>query len=178
MRLANNSHLKTIRLRVGKPLGCMLNKQVLRVKKPTNQALQNTSLRIENRQTRHYRTQVYELNTPFLLTTSVPSTTQTALKPLPLNRKHVSRQAHPLLWRGLGRLPLRTCSPLLYPTVSSHIPSFGGAWGGSFSLVFGLASLVCAFCFLSISFLLTFPSTPFHLLKDALLHRKRASFAV
>ena len=60
----------------------MLNKQVLRVEKPTNQAL---------------KTQVYELNTPFLLTTSVPSTPQTALKPLPLNRKHVSRQAHPLL---------------------------------------------------------------------------------
>ena len=102
----------------------MLNKQVLRVKKPTNQALKTQVYELKNRQTRHYRTQVYELNTTFLLTTSVPSTTQTALKPLPLNRKHVSRQAHPLPWRDLGRLPLWTCSSLLYPTVSSHIPSF------------------------------------------------------
>ena len=156
----------------------MLNKQVLRVKKPTNQALQNTSLRVEKPTNQAFRTQVYELNTPFLLTTSVPSTTQTALKPLPLNRKHVSRQAHPLLRRGLGRLPLWTCSSLLYPTVSSHIPSFGGAWGGSFFLVFG-ALLWCGLGrYLSISFPSAFQSTPFCLLKDALLHRKRASFAV
>ena len=93
----------------------MLNKQVLRVKKPTNQALQNTSLRVEKPTNQAFRTQVYELNTPFLLTTSVPSTTQTAPKPLPLIRKHVSRQAHPLPWTGLGRPPLRTCSPPSLP---------------------------------------------------------------
>ena len=74
-------------LRIEKPLGYMLNEQVLRVKKTTNQAL---------------KTQVHELNTPFFLTTSVPSTTQTAPKPLPLIRKHVSRQAHPLPLEGLG----------------------------------------------------------------------------
>ena len=74
-------------LRIEKPLGYMLNKQVLRVKKSTNHAL---------------KTQVYELNTAFLLTTFTPSTTQTVLKPLPLIRKHVSRQAHPLPLEGLG----------------------------------------------------------------------------
>ena len=107
----------------------MLNKQVLRVKKPANQA---------------FRTQVYELNTPFLLTTSVPSTTQTALKPLPLNRKHVSRQAHPLLWRGLGRLPLRTCSPFsipLFPLTSPPSEGLGEApslwfWARFFGVCF------------------------------------------
>ena len=85
-------------LRVEKPLGYMLNEQVLRVKKTTNQAL---------------KTQVHELNTPFFLTTSVPSTTQTATKPLPLIRKHVSRQAHPLLRRAV-------VNRLLSPRFLSH----------------------------------------------------------
>ena len=52
---------------------------------------------------------------------------------IPNTHHSVSRQTHPLL---------------SYPTVSSHIPSFGGAWGGRFSLV-------CTFCFckvLSLSF--------------------------
>ena len=93
----------------------MLNKQVLRVKKQTNQAFRTQVYELKSRQTMHYRTQVYELNTAFLLTTSVPSTTQTAPKPLPLIRKHVSRQAHPLPWTGLGRPPLRTCSPPSLP---------------------------------------------------------------
>ena len=127
-------------LRVKKPLGYMLINQVLRVKKPTNRAL---------------KTQVYELNTPFSLTISVPSTTQTAPKPLPLIRKHVSRQAHPLLRRAV-------VNRLLSPRFLSH-PLLSEGLGEAF---------------LSISFLLPFPSTPFHLLKDALLHRKRASFAV
>ena len=127
-------------LRVGKTIGYMLINQVLRVKKPTNRAL---------------KTQVYELNTPFPLTTSVPSTTQTTPKPLPLIRKHVSRQAHPLLRRAV-------VNRLLSPRFLSH-PLLSEGLGEAF---------------LSISFLLTFPSTPFCLLKDALLHRKRASFAV
>ena len=93
----------------------MLNKQVLRVEKSTNHALKTQVYELKSRQTMHYRTQVYELNTAFLLTTSVPSTTQTAPKPLPLIRKHVSRQAHPLPWTGLGRPPLRTCSPPSLP---------------------------------------------------------------
>ena len=76
----------------------MLNKQVLRV---------------GNRQTMHYRTHFYELNTAFLLTTFTPSTTQTATKPLPLNRKHVSRQAHPLLRRAV-------VNRLLSPRFLSH----------------------------------------------------------
>ena len=130
-------------LRIEKPLGYMLNEQVLRVKKPTNHALKNASSRVEkptnqalktqvhelknrqtrhyrtqvyelkNRQTRHYRTQVYELNTAFLLTTFTPSTTQTATKPLPLIRKHVSRQAHPLLRRAV-------VNRLLSPRFLSH----------------------------------------------------------
>ena len=85
-------------LRIEKPLGYMLNEQVLRVKKTTNQAL---------------KTQVHELNTPFFLTTSVPSTTQTTPKPLPLIRKHVSRQAHPLLRRAV-------VNRLLSPRFLSH----------------------------------------------------------
>ena len=116
-------------LRIEKPLGYMLNEQVLRVKKTTNQAL---------------KTQVHELNTPFFLTTSVPSTTQTAPKPLPLIRKHVSRQAHPLLWRGLGRLPLRTCSPFsipLFPLTSPPSEGLGEApslwfWARFFGVCF------------------------------------------
>jgi len=127
-------------LRIEKPLGYMLNEQVLRVKKTTNQAL---------------KTQVHELNTPFFLTTSVPSTTQTAPKPLPLIRKHVSRQAHPLLRRAV-------VNRLLSPRFLSH-PLLSEGLGEAF---------------LSNSFPSVFPSTPFHLLKDALLHRKRASFAV
>ena len=83
-------------LRIEKPLGYMLNEQVLRVKKPTNQALKNASLRVEKPTNQALKTQVHELNTPFFLTTSAPSATQTVLKPLPLIRKHVSRQAHPL----------------------------------------------------------------------------------
>ena len=89
-------------LRIEKPLGYMLNEQVLRVKKPTNQALKNASLRVEKPTNQALKTQVHELNTAFLLTTFTPSTTQTAPKPLPLNRKHVSRQAHPLPLEGLG----------------------------------------------------------------------------
>ena len=127
-------------LRIEKPLGYMLNEQVLRVKKTTNQAL---------------KTQVHELNTPFFLTTSVPSTTQTAPKPLPLIRKHVSRQAHPLLRRAV-------VNRLLSPRFLSH-PLLSEGLGEAF---------------LSNSFPSVFPSTPFCLLKDALLHRKRASFAV
>ena len=142
-------------LRIEKPLGYMLNEQVLRVKKPTNQALKNASLRVEKPTNQALKTQVHELNTPFFLTTSVPSTTQTAPKPLPLIRKHVSRQAHPLLRRAV-------VNRLLSPRFLSH-PLLSEGLGEAF---------------LSISFLLTFQSTPFCLLKDALLHRKRASFAV
>ena len=42
----------------------------------------------------------------------------------------------------------------------------------------GLGEAVFWGCYLSISFLLTFPSTPFCILKDALLQCKRASFDV
>ena len=91
----------------------MLNKQVLRVEKSTNHALKTQVYELKSRQTMHYRTQVYELNTAFLLTTSVPSTTQTAPKPLPLIRKHVSRQAHPLLRRAV-------VNRLLSPRFLSH----------------------------------------------------------
>ena len=100
-------------LRIEKPLGYMLNEQVLRVKKPTNQALKNASLRVEKPTNQALKTQVHELNTPFFLTTSVPSTTQTAPKPLPLIRKHVSRQAHPLLRRAV-------VNRLLSPRFLSH----------------------------------------------------------
>ena len=96
-------------LRIEKPLGYMLNKQVLRVGKPTNHALKNTSLRVEKPTNQALKTQVHELNTPFFLTTSVPSTTQTAPKPLPLIRKHVSRQAHPLLRRAVVNRLLSHC---------------------------------------------------------------------
>ena len=102
-------------LRVGKTLGYMRNKQVLRIEKPLGYMLNKQVLRVKKSTNHALKTQVYELNTAFLLTTFTPSTTQTAPKPLPLNRKHVSRQAHPLLRRGLGRLPLRTCSPFSIP---------------------------------------------------------------
>ena len=150
-------------LRIEKPLGCMLNEQVLRVKKPTNHALKNASSRVEkptnqalktqvhelknrqtrhyrtqvyelkNRQTRHYRTQVYELNTAFLLTTFTPSTTQTATKPLPLIRKHVSRQAHPLLRRAV-------VNRLLSPRFLSH-PLLSEGLGEAFFCQFLSSSL-------------------------------------
>ena len=156
-------------LRIEKPLGYMLNEQVLRVKKPTNQALKNTSLRVgkptnqalktqvhelknrqtrhyrtqvyelKNRQTRHYRTQVYELNTAFLLTTFTPSTTQTATKPLPLIRKHVSRQAHPLLRRAV-------VNRLLSPRFLSH-PLLSEGLGEAF---------ICQFLSFSLSHLRPF----------------------
>ena len=142
-------------LRVGKTLGYMRNKQVLRIEKPLGYMLNKQVLRVKKSTNHALKTQVYELNTAFLLTTFTPSTTQTAPKPLPLNRKHVSRQAHPLLRRVV-------VNRLLSPRFLSHP-----------LLRRGLGRL-----FLSISFLLTFPSTPFCLLKDALLHRKRASFAV
>ena len=93
-------------LRVGKTLGYMRNKQVLRIEKPLGYMLNKQVLRVKKSTNHALKTQVYELNTAFLLTTFTPSTTQTAPKPLPLNRKHVSRQAHPLLRRGLGRLLL------------------------------------------------------------------------
>ena len=89
-------------LRIEKPLGCMLNKQVLRVKKPLGYMLINQVLRVKKPTNHALKTQVYELKKPFLLTTFTPSTTQTVLKPLPLIRKHVSRQAHPLPLEGLG----------------------------------------------------------------------------
>ena len=141
-------------LRIEKPLGYMLNEQVLRVKKPTNHALKNASSRVEkptnqalktqvhelkNRQTRHYRTQVYELNTAFLLTTFTPSTTQTATKPLPLIRKHVSRQAHPLLRRAV-------VNRLLSPRFLSH-PLLSEGLGEAF---------ICQFLSFSLSHLRPF----------------------
>ena len=150
-------------LRIEKPLGYMLNKQVLRVKKPTNQALQNTSLRVEYPISPNDFCPFNNSNSSKTFTPQQETRIPPGTSPPP---------------EGLGEAPSQDLFTLLYPTVSSHIPSFGGAWGGSISLVFGLASLVCAFCFLSISFLLTFQSTPFCSVKDALLHRKRASFAV
>ena len=125
MRLANNSHLKNIRLRIEKPLGCMLNEQVLRVGKPLGSMLNEQVLRVKKPTNQALKTQVHELNTPFFLTTSVPSTTQTAPKPLPLIRKHVSRQAHPLLRRAV-------VNRLLSPPFPLTSPPFGGAWGGFF----------------------------------------------
>ena len=89
-------------LRVGKTLGYMRNKQVLRIEKPLGYMLNKQVLRVKKSTNHALKTQVYELNTAFLLTTFTPSTTQTAPKPLPLNRKHVSRQAHPLPLEGLG----------------------------------------------------------------------------
>ena len=75
---------------------------------------------------------------------------------IPSNQHSVSRQAHPLLRRGLGRLPLHGLASHSYPSVSSHIPSFGGAWGGPFFVNF-------------------FPSCfPIY----ALLHSKRCPFAM
>ena len=67
---------------------------------------------------------------------------------LPNTLHSVSRQAHPLPLEGLGEA------------------------------VFWVAFLLSSAPFLSISFLLTFPSTPFCILKDALLQCKRASFDV
>ena len=122
-------------LRIEKPLGYMLNEQVLRVKKPTNQALKNASLRVEKPTNQALKTQVHELNTPFFLTTSVPSTTQTAPKPLPLIRKHVSRQAHPLLRRAVVNRLLSHCflsHPLLRRGLGS--PLFVNFFPSSFPI--------------------------------------------
>ena len=83
----------------------------------------------------------------------------------------VSRQVHPLPLEGLGEARPQGLVSHPYPTVPSHIPSSGGAWGGRFFWV--RASL-----FLSISFPFVFQSTPFCVLKDALLQCKRASFDV
>ena len=58
---------------------------------------------------------------------------------IPNTHHSVSRQTHPLL---------------SYPTVSSHIPSSGGAWGGRFSLV-------CTFYFCQILSLSFFNLRPF-----------------
>ena len=112
-------------LRVGKTLGYMRNKQVLRIEKPLGYMLNKQVLRVKKSTNHALKTQVYELNTAFLLTTSAPSATQTVLKPLPLIRKHVSRQAHPLPLEGLGEASLHGLVSHPYPTVSSHIPSFG-----------------------------------------------------
>ncbi len=109
----------------------MLNKQVLRVGKPTNRAL---------------KTQVYELNIPFSLTISVPSTTQTAPKPLPLIRKHVSRQAHPLLRRAVVN---RLLSPrfLSHPLLSEGLGEafFVNFFPSSFPIYALLPSKRCPF---------------------------------
>ena len=156
-------------LRIEKPLGYMLNKQVLRVKKPTNHALKTQVYELKSRQTMHYRTQVYELNTAFLLTTSVPSTTQTAPKPLPLIRKHVSRQAHPLPWTGLGRPPLRTCSPPSLPPFPLTSPPSEGL-GEAPSLWFWAR-------FFGVCFLFFVNFFPPHFPIYALLPSKRRPFA-
>ena len=71
------------------------------------------------------------------------------------NTQHsVSRQAHSLPRKSLGRLPLHGLASHSYPSVSSHIPSFRR----------GLGRL-----YLSISFLSAFQSTLFCVVKDALL---------
>ena len=154
----------------------MLNKQVLRVEKPTNQTLQNLSLRVEKptnqafrtqvlrvkKQTNQaFRTQVYELNTPFLLTTSVPSTTQTALNPLPLNRKHVSRQAHPLPWRDLGGFLSGLAHPFSIPLFPLTSPPSEGL--GEASSLWFLGSLLWCVLFVFCQFLsfLLFNLRPF-----------------
>ena len=116
-------------LRVGKTLGYMRNKQVLRIEKPLGYMLNKQVLRVKKSTNHALKTQVYELNTAFLLTTFTPSTTQTATKPLPLNRKHVSRQAHPLLRRAV-------VNRLLSPPFPLTSPPFGGAWGGFFVNLF------------------------------------------
>ena len=156
-------------LRVKKPTNHALKNASSRVEKPTNQALKtqvhelknrqtrhyrtqvyelkNRQTRhyrtqvyeLKNRQTRHYRTQVYELNTAFLLTTFTPSTTQTATKPLPLIRKHVSRQAHPLLRRAV-------VNRLLSPRFLSH-PLLSEGLGEAF---------ICQFLSFSLSHLRPF----------------------
>ena len=66
---------------------------------------------------------------------------------------------------------LRTQTPTTNHCILSDIPAPGGAWGGRSSLVLAALSL-------SNSFPSAFQSTPFCLLKDALLHCKRASFDV
>ena len=71
---------------------------------------------------------------------------------------------------GLEEAPSQDLFSHPYPTVSSHIPSSGGAWGGSFSLVFGLPSLVRALL-LFVNFF------PFRFSIYALLDSKRACFA-
>ena len=79
---------------------------------------------------------------------------------------------------GLGEVPSQDLFSHPYPTVSSHIPSSRGAWVGSFSLGLGLPFLYVLRPSLSISFPSVFQSTPFCVLKDALLPCKRASFDV
>ena len=75
-------------------------------------------------------------------------------------------------------------SLLLLPFPLTSPPSEGlgeaplQAWGGSFSLVLGRFSFLSSALLLSISFLSVFPSTPFCVVKDALLQCKRASFDV
>ena len=95
----------------------MLNKQVLRVGKPTNHALKNTSLRIEKLTNHTLQNTYLRVEHPISPNDFCPFNNPNSSKTFTLNRKHVSRQAHPLLWRGLGRLPLRTCS-------ATHIPPF------------------------------------------------------
>ena len=65
---------------------------------------------------------------------------------------------------GLGEVPSQDLFSQPYPTVSSHIPSSGGAWGGSFSLVRALLLFVNFFpsCF-SIYALLDSKRCPFAL---------------
>ena len=74
---------------------------------------------------------------------------------------------------------LRTQTPTTNHCILSNIPSAGGAWGGRSSLWY-LGCLFCACSALSLSnsFPSAFQSTPFCLLKDALLHCKRVSFDV
>ena len=82
---------------------------------------------------------------------------------IPNTQHSVSRQAHPLPLEGLGEAVTRGL-------VSHHIPPYPLTSPPPEGL--GEAAT------LSISFLLTFPSTPFRVLKDALLRCKRASFDV
>ena len=65
---------------------------------------------------------------------------------------------------GLGEAPSQDLFSHPYPTVSSHIPSSGGAWGGSFSLVRTLLLFVNFF--------------PFRFSIYALLDSKRCPFAL
>ena len=82
---------------------------------------------------------------------------------LPNTQHSVSRQAHPLPLEGLGEAVTRGL-------VSHHIPPYPLTSPPSEGL--GEAAT------LSISFLPVSPSTPFCVLKDALLQCKRASFDV